>query len=101
DTVDSIISTLSTMEIDRVVDENATALDQFGLETPRTAVTFRTTGGATHTLRLGNQTPTQSGIYARIDDDTRVVLIPGYHEPTFDKTPFDLRDRQAIVFDRD
>lgn len=100
-TIDSMVSTLSTMEIDRVVDENATDLDQFGLEAPRTAVVFRTTSGATHTLRLGNQTPTQSGIYARIDDDTRVVLIPAYHEPAFDKTPFDLRDRQAIVFDRD
>lgn len=100
-TVDAIVSALSTMEIDRVVDENATALGQFGLETPRASVTFRTAGGATHTLRLGNTTPTSSGLYARIDDDARVVLIASYHEQTFEKTPFDLRDRQALVIDRD
>ncbi len=100
-TVESILSSLSTMEIDRVVDENPTSLAQYGLDTPRLDVSFTTTGGATHRLALGNTTPTNSGMYARIDDNARLVLVPAFLESAFNRTTFDLRNRRALDVARD
>ena len=100
-TVDSIVSSLATMEINRVVEEAPANLAQYGLEEPRVDVSFTTTGGATHRLALGNTTPTNSGLYARIDDNPRLVLVPSYLESTFDKSTFDLRNRRALDIARD
>ena len=99
--LESILSSLSTLTIDRVIDEQPAALDQYGLDTPRMQVDFTTGDGATHHVQLGGTTPTNSGIYARIDDATRVVLVPAFVETTFDKTSFDLRDRRVLDIARD
>jgi hypothetical protein len=99
-TVESILSSLSTLTIDRVVDDAPAALDQYGLDTPRVDVSFATADG-THRLLLGNTTPTSSGVYARIDDNPRLVLIASYLESTFDRTTFDLRDRRVLDVARD
>lgn len=99
-TVESILSSLSTLGIDRVVDENPTALDPYGLVPPRIDVSFTTAGG-THRLALGNTTPTSSGVYARIDDNPRLVLVAAFLESTFNRTTFDLRDRRVVDVERD
>lgn len=99
--VDSIVSSLESMEIERVLDENPTALAQFGLEVPRVQVTFKTAGGASHQLSLGSDTPTRSGIYARVDDNPRLLLVPAFLETTFDKTSFDLRNRRVLDVTRE
>lgn len=98
--VEALVSSLANAEIDRVLEENATDLAPFGLATPVTSITFRTAGGTGHQLHVGSTTPTSSGVYARVDDSARVLLIPAYLARTFDKTPFDLRNRQALAVDR-
>jgi hypothetical protein len=100
-TIDSILSSLETMEIERVLEENPASVAQYGLDTPGLQVSFTTTGGAKHQLSVGGTTPTNTGMYARIDDSPRLLLVPAFLKATFDKTTFDLRDRRALNVARD
>jgi hypothetical protein len=100
-TVESIVSSLESMEIERVLDDNPAALAQFGLEVPPVLVTFKTASGASHQLSLGIDTPTSSGMYARVDDNPRLLIVPAFLKTTFDKAPFDLRNRRVLEVARD
>jgi hypothetical protein len=96
---DAMANGLAAIEIERVLEENTTNFAPFGLETPNLIVTFKTMTGVSHRLQLGNATPTRSGIYARADDEPRVVIVPAFHEQTFDRTAFDLRDRHVLALE--
>jgi hypothetical protein len=93
---------LSTVDIVRVVDDNATNLEQFGLANPAIVVEYKVEGGGSGTLKLGNKNATQGEIYALKNDDAkRVFLVSSFHETSFNRTPFDLRDKKILKFDRD
>jgi hypothetical protein len=97
-----IATALSTIDVVRVVDDNATNLEQFGLATPSIVVEYKTEGGGSGTLKLGNKNATQGEIYALKNNDTkRVFLVSSFHETSFNRTPFDLRDKKILKFDRD
>ena len=96
-----VASALSNVEIVRVVDENATNLEQFGLANPAITVEYKTDGGASGTLRLGNKNATQGEIYALKNDEKRVFLVSAFQETSFNRTPFDLRDKKILKFDRE
>jgi hypothetical protein len=40
-------------------------------------------------------------MYAKTADDNKVFLVFGYLESSFNRTPFDLRDKRVLAFDRD
>jgi len=92
---------LSNLEIVRVVDDNATNLDQFGLATPNISIEFKAEGGGSGTLKLGNKNATQGEIYALKNDEKRVFLVAAFQESSFARSPFDLRDKKILKFDRD
>ncbi|HYE89316.1 MAG TPA: DUF4340 domain-containing protein [Vicinamibacterales bacterium] len=96
-----VATALNSVDIVRVVDENATNLEQFGLANPSVTVAFKAEGGASGTLKLGNKNATQSEIYALKDDGKRVFLVSAFQETSFAKTPFDLRDKKILKFERD
>ena len=65
-------------------------------------VSFKTKGAKEFTtLQIGTKTPTGSDMYAKTAKDKKVFLVSGYLESTFNRTPFDLRDKKIISFDRD
>jgi hypothetical protein len=96
-----VASALTSIDIVRVVDENATNLEQFGLANPQITVAFKTDGGGSGTLKLGNKNSTQSEIYALKNDEKRVFLVSSFQETSFNRKPFDLRDKKILKFDRD
>jgi hypothetical protein len=96
-----VASALSNVEIVRVVDDNAANLEQFGLANPAITVEYKTDGGASGTLRLGNKNATQGEIYALKNDEKRVFLVSAFQETSFNRTPFDLRDKKILKFDRE
>jgi hypothetical protein len=97
----TIASSLSTLEIQRVVDENASDLKQYGLEPARIEIAFRPKGQKDlRRLHIGEKTPTGSDLYARFPDQKRVFLVSSYLDSTFNKNTFALRDRRILVFDR-
>ena len=100
--VNSIASNLATIDIQRVVDENASDLKQFGLEPARIEVEFKTKGQAQpRTIMFGQKTPTGGDLYARLPDSRRVFLVASFLESTFDKNTFALRDKTLLKFERD
>lgn len=98
--ISGVTSNLSTLELQRVIEENATDLKQYGLAEPRIEVSF-TAGGTEQTLQIGDKTPVGSDLYAKLRDQNKVFLIASYLESSFDKGTFDLRDKAALKVDRD
>lgn len=96
----SLVTNVSSAEINRVVEENASDLGPYGLASPRVRIGFKT-DGASGELLLGDTTPTQGDVYAMKADDKRVFLVSSYLQTTFDKKPFDLRDKRIVRFERD
>ena len=100
--VTGITSNLATLTMQRVVDENPANLGDYGLREPVAEVRFKTKGATGFkTLQVGTKTPTGSDLYAKTGDDKKVFLVSGYLESTFGRTPFDLRDKKIISFDRE
>ncbi len=99
--ISNITSNLASVEVTSVVDEQPKSVDQYGLKDPKIVVTFKTDDHKEHRLRIGNKTPTGGDVYAQRGDEKRVFLIPAYMETSFDKKPFDLREKIALKFERD
>lgn len=97
----SIASSLASLEIQRVVDENPADLKQYGLEPARVEVAFRPKGETElRRVQIGEKTPTGTDLYARVPDQKRVFLVSSFLDSTFNKNTFALRDRRILVFDR-
>lgn len=98
--ISGITSNLASIEVQRVVEEQPADVKQFGLDPARIQVSFRQ-DGKERSLLIGQKTPTGSDLYARQSDKPRVFLVPSYLETTFNKSPFDLRDKTILTIDRD
>jgi len=99
--ISSLTTNLSTLEVNRVVEEKAADLAQYGLANPRVKVAFKADGGATGEIHLGDKTATQSDVYAVKPGEQRVFLVSAFQETTFAKKPFDLRDKRILNVERD
>ena len=98
--VDALVSSLETLEIQRVLQEAPASMTPFGLEPPRFSIAFRSTGvTAQQRVNFGTKTPTGSDIYARVEGQPRLLLISGYVEDTFNRETFALRDKDALKFE--
>jgi hypothetical protein len=98
----SITSSLASLDIQRVVDENATDLKQYALEPGRIEVAFRTKDDKEQRrILLGEKTPTGGDVYARLPDQKRVFLVSSFLDSTFNKNTFALREKGVLKIDRD
>src|SRR5262249_32375827 len=50
---------------------------------------------------VGDQTPTGSGYFVRVDGDPKVYSIASFNKSSIDKTANDLRDKRLLTFDSD
>jgi hypothetical protein len=100
--VSGITSALGQLEIVRVIDENPTNLNDYGLSNPRIELDFKASGDKDYRkLFVGEKTPTGSDLFAKRNDDKKVFLIPAFQETTFNRTTFDLREKNVLKFDRE
>lgn len=97
----SLATNIASLEETRVVDENASDLAPYGLAEPRITIAFKAEGDKSGEVHLGDKTPTQGDVYAVKPGTKRVFLVSSYLETTFDKKPFDLRDKRVVKFERD
>ena len=98
--VSGITSNLSSVEIQRVIDENAADLKEFGLSEPRVEVGFKA-NGKQFRLQLGQKTPSGTDVYAKLADAKKVFLVPSFLDSTFNHGTFDLRDKSVLKLDRE
>jgi hypothetical protein len=98
----SITSALAAAEISRVIDENPSNLNEYGLSNPRIAIDFKAAGDKDYRrLLIGEKTPTGANIYAKRNDEKKVFAIPAFQETSLNRTTFDLRDKVLLKFDRE
>jgi len=101
DAANSLAMTAGAVAADRVVDEKAGDLSQYGLQTPTLEVDVTAKAGKTSKLLIGDDTPTSSGSYAKLEGDPRVFTIGAYVKAGLTKGPNDLRDKRLLTFDQD
>ena len=100
--VGTVTSNLSTLEVQRVVEENPSDLAQYGLNPPRVEVAFKMRDQSDfRRLLVGDKTATGGDLYAKRAEENRVFLISSFLDSIFTKTPFDLRDKAILKFERD
>ncbi len=97
----ALVNGLAGLEIDRVLDAQPAGLKDYGLDPPVTEVTFRTSADSVpKRLLIGGKTPGSGELYAQTDRSGAVVLIASFHENTFNKGTFELREKAILKFDR-
>ena len=96
----SLAQALVNLELVRVLDENPGDLAPFGLTEPPIVVEFKGTG-VSGSLKLGRKNPTQGELYAQKNGEKAVFLVSSFQETNFNRTPFDLRDKKILKFDRE
>ncbi|HEY6947125.1 MAG TPA: DUF4340 domain-containing protein [Candidatus Acidoferrum sp.] len=101
DAVSSLVSTFSSLNADKLLEDKPTSVDQYGLTKPSLSVTATKKDGKALKLLFGDETPTSSGSYGELASDPRVFIIASYNKSTLDKSENDLRDKRLLTFDSD
>jgi Domain of unknown function (DUF4340) len=96
-TVSGILSSLSSLNSERLVEDKASDLKPFGLETPLVEVNITAKDNKSQKLLLGDDTPAGSGVYAALAGDPRVFTVASYTKTTVDKGLNDLRDKRLLT----
>jgi len=100
--ISTVVSSIEALEQTRVVSEAPESAAAFGLDPARVTVAFKVAGeGTMRRLQIGTKTPTGGDLYARVEGSPKVFLIGGYLEDTFNKSPFQLREKSVLKFSRD
>jgi len=100
--VESMLTSLEKLEADEVVVEQAANPAEFGLDKPSRTITAVVEGApASLSVEFGAKSPDGSSVYARAAGSPKVYLVPSWVEGSFDKKPFDLRDRDLLHVKRD
>ena len=101
DAAGSMVSALANLNADKVVEEKAADLKQYGLDRPTLDVQIVRKDGKTDHLLIGDDTLTGSGAYAKLANDAKVVTVGATTKTSLDKRPDDLRDKRLLTFDSD
>jgi Domain of unknown function (DUF4340) len=99
-TVAGTISTLSSLNSERLVEDKASNLKTYGLDQPAFEVDI-TAKDKTHKLLIGDETPAGSAVYAMLAGDPRVFTMASYHKTSIDKSLNDLRDKRLLTSSAD
>jgi len=99
--VQSLVGTLSSLDIQRVVDEKGGDLAQYGLAPAQIDLSFKVKDqAAPRHILFGNKTTTGGDIYAKLADSPRVFLVASFVESSIKKDPLSLRDKGILKVDR-
>ena len=102
DATSTLVSSLASVSADKLIDDKPSNLADYGLATPELDITVVRKDGKTNELQVGDQTPTNSGFYAKeAGGDGKVYTIMTYVKTGLDKGLNDLRDKRLLHFDQD
>ena len=93
----SLVSALTSLRIERVVEKEAK--DPAAYEIPKTEVSIWVKGKqAPVRLLVGMENPLDKSLFAKREDDPRIVLLSSSLKATLDKTIFDFRQKDVFKF---
>jgi hypothetical protein len=92
-----LASALASLHIERVVEKEAK--DPKAYEIPTTEVSLWVKGrGAPIRLLVGMENPLDKSLFAKREDDPRIVLLASSLKTTLDKSIFDFREKDVFKF---
>src|SRR6266436_5170544 len=99
--VSSLLSTVSSLNADRLVEDKASDLSQYGLAQPALEIDVTTNDAKPQKLLFGDDTPAGSALFAKLEGDPRVFTVASYTKTSIDKSANDLRDKRLLTVDFD
>jgi len=99
--VSGMLATLSSLSSERLVEDKATNLSQYGLADPPLETDLTAKDQKTYKLLIGDNTPTGNAVYAKLGGDPRVFTMASYERTSIDKGVNDVRDKRLITVDQD
>ena len=101
DSVSSVLSTVSSLTADRLLEDKASNLSSYGLANPGLEVDVTLKDNKTQKLLVGDKTPSGNAFYAVLGGDPRLFTIANYDKTNLDKNAGDLRDKRLLTADFD
>lgn len=101
DAVSQLVASVANVSSDRVVEDKASDLAAYGLNSPALEADITGKGGKVSDFKIGDDTPTNSGSYAMLQGDPRLFTVASYVKTGIDKSTNDLRDKRLLTFDQD
>lgn len=101
DSVSSMLSTLSSLSSERLVDEKTSDVAQYGLTPPALSLDVTLKDNKAQKVLIGDQTPAGNAYYAMLAGDPRLFTIAAYNKNSLDKSANDLRDKRLLTADFD
>jgi Domain of unknown function (DUF4340) len=99
DPILQMLSTLPSMNFERVVDGRPTDLKQYGLDPPTVEVDVMAMGQKTQRLLMGDDTPLGGTAYAMLTGAPAVFTISSTNKTDLAKSLNDLRDKRLLPVD--
>ena len=97
-----MITNLASMDADRLVEEEVSEWGAFGLAGDGSlSVEMQPKEGAPVKVIFGDDTPTGSGLFARIEGDPQLFTVFNYVKSSFEKEVFDWRRKRLVDVDGD
>ena len=101
ESVSSLLSTLSSLSSERLLEEKTSDLTTYGLANPAVELDVTLKDNKTQKLLIGDQTPAGNSYYAMLAGDPRLFKLASYSKTSLDKTVNDLRDKRLFTADFD
>ncbi|MGA2380947.1 MAG: DUF4340 domain-containing protein [Spirochaetia bacterium] len=101
-TIEDLLFGFSALNAERIIEEHPSDLGQYGLAPPRAMGTGTWEDGTSHTLLLGDKTPSGSTYYIQVKGNPRVYTVQSFTGQHLHWTLKDLRSRTispAINYD--
>ena len=97
--VGNLVGNLAVFGSDRLVDEKPADMKPYGLVEPLITVIVGRKDGKTHTVYFGDDTPSGTSSYVRVEGNPKLYSVVSATKTMFDKTWRDLRDKRLLTFD--
>jgi hypothetical protein len=98
--VSPLTGALGSVNGDRIIDENPSSLEPYGLDGTATEIDVTIKDGKTTKLLIGSATPSGSDNYAKVEGNPKVYTIASSVKSSLDKSVDDLRDKRLLTFNQ-
>lgn len=97
--VTTLVTNSATVPTDKVLEESAADVAQYGLDPAMITLELKDKNGKTDKLLIGDETPIGGLFYARKANEKKVYAIASYQKTGIDKTAADLRDKRLLTLE--
>jgi hypothetical protein len=101
DAVKGLVTTLASLQSDRLVEQNPPDLTAFGLNEPKGEIDVTVQGGTVNKVLFGIENPSGTSTYVKLAANPSVYTLLTSTKTNLDRSVNDLRDKRLLTFDRE